>query len=975
MNYFDQKNATEKYSKGKLHKVIFICLGICFYFLAKSQTPYYKQLSTETKFPSNVIYDIYQDKLGFMWFGSEVGLIKFDGQQSTVFSTNKSSGKAVSNILESEDGTIWCQNFSGHFFFTRNDSLILKPEISTFGNYMPACMIQESILACFTKNSISLHNTQTKKTKTITLNLTGFLPSINSNSSTYNLFSPSLKKTITVDTSGKLNTKEFINVSPNSFFYTSINNQELVISKAKPIVLNYGTKVIKKDLSTLFTNRILNNVKIFDDKQIALLTSSGFCFISNTLNISSFYFENETTSSILKDNEGNIWLGTLNNGVYFIPHLSVKKYLTGNYTSKVYKGKERLFVGTSKNEIFIFDLKTGIKKTLTKDLAKHELKVIHQNPYNKDVLYCSDKFYHVTELGKKNNSEIMSVNAITQIDSTHYLLSESATLSIYPITKNDKWLNWAIGNGRYVFKKRLCLHKEYVRVKSAEYINDTIFSATTAGLYKYGKQITLQIFYNKQPIECFQLAKLGDSLIIATTNYDILFYCNGIVKPFITKKQGLGTSEIFSVKVFANKIYILNNDGIEVFSVKAKKLQTYSRSDGFLNIDVTDFIVDKDTLIAANIDGLITIPLNKSVINTSLPKLVFNQFYINQTKAIYKSNLELNHNQNFIEINFSLIDYRGSDYTKIYYSINNGKWIYLNAKNLSLNALETGKYEVKLKAINERGYECKKNLVFNFSIKPPFYKTWWFILFEIIAFLALLFLGFKYRIGLVKKKNKLLTEKMALEKALHISTLSSIKAQMNPHFIFNALNTIQSYIYLNDKKTAADYLVNFSELTRLILDMSNKEKVYLEEEIKALELYLKLEKMRFEEDFNYFIIKENLQSDIVSIPSMLIQPYVENAIKHGLLHKKGEKKLTIEFQQNNKMVTVIITDNGIGIEASKQINALRNKNHQSFATSANQKRFELLNKNNQSAIGVEFINLTNAQNQSIGTQVILNIPF
>jgi LytS/YehU family sensor histidine kinase len=156
--------------------------------------------------------------------------------------------------------------------------------------------------------------------------------------------------------------------------------------------------------------------------------------------------------------------------------------------------------------------------------------------------------------------------------------------------------------------------------------------------------------------------------------------------------------------------------------------------------------------------------------------------------------------------------------------------------------------------------------------------------------------------------------------------------------------------------------------------MSNRERIPLSNEIKALNLYLKLEKMRFEEDFNYEINTDNITSDTTMIPSMLIQPYVENAVKHGLLHKKGLKNVQVVFGQDKNSLMVEVIDNGIGIEASTKINAIRNKKHNSFASEANKKRLEILNANAKDNIGIETITLKNEQQQTVGTKVIIKIP-
>lgn len=216
-----------------------------------------------------------------------------------------------------------------------------------------------------------------------------------------------------------------------------------------------------------------------------------------------------------------------------------------------------------------------------------------------------------------------------------------------------------------------------------------------------------------------------------------------------------------------------------------------------------------------------------------------------------------------------------------------------------------------------------------------------------------------------------LEEKIQLEKQLAQSMLTSIKAQMNPHFYFNALNSIQAFIYKNDTQNAIDYLGKFSKLTRNILNQTSQEKISLDEEMKMLEWYLDLEKMRFNHSFN-FEIKAAPDIDVrnTKIPPMLIQPYAENAVKHGFNGKNRNGWIQIHFSQEEDVLCVEIEDNGIGrAEAAKYSNA-----ETSFSTHANQKRLEILNAQIGRDITVKYIDKTNPEGKSIGTLVILYIP-
>jgi LytS/YehU family sensor histidine kinase len=221
----------------------------------------------------------------------------------------------------------------------------------------------------------------------------------------------------------------------------------------------------------------------------------------------------------------------------------------------------------------------------------------------------------------------------------------------------------------------------------------------------------------------------------------------------------------------------------------------------------------------------------------------------------------------------------------------------------------------------------------------------------------------------------LLREKIQLEKSLSKSILTSIKAQMNPHFFYNALNTIQAYIFTNDNRNASSYLAKFSKLTRMILEMSGKEKISLSEEIIALKLYLELEQVRFNDDFEFLIeVDQGIDPEMIKLPSMLIQPYVENSIKHGLLHKKGIKKVVISFLYQDGILKITIDDNGIGRKRSAELNKIRDEVYESFSTDANQKRLEILNRDSNSKISVSYFDKADDYQNSLGTTVVAYIP-
>ena len=234
-----------------------------------------------------------------------------------------------------------------------------------------------------------------------------------------------------------------------------------------------------------------------------------------------------------------------------------------------------------------------------------------------------------------------------------------------------------------------------------------------------------------------------------------------------------------------------------------------------------------------------------------------------------------------------------------------------------------------------------------------------------------------------KKANELLTNqlqeaenKIALEQKATESELKALKSQMNPHFMFNALNSIQEQFMYGDKTLANEQMGNFTYLTRQILTVSGKKKINLATEVEILTKYLELEKMRFAEGFNYSIsLSENIDEDYHQIPPMLIQPFVENSIKHGLLHKAGEKKLSVKFtlDEAEENLICLVEDNGVGRAKSAEIKSKRVQQHESFSTSATEERLKLLGNDLKTKDFIVYEDLQNVEGQVVGTRVRITI--
>ena len=287
--------------------------------------------------------------------------------------------------------------------------------------------------------------------------------------------------------------------------------------------------------------------------------------------------------------------------------------------------------------------------------------------------------------------------------------------------------------------------------------------------------------------------------------------------------------------------------------------------------------------------------------------------------------------------------------------------------------LRPGKYRFQIQAsYNETNWIDFPNSV-SINVAAPFWQQWWFyVLIGLIA-ITVTILVYKYIQSSKIQKRKL----EELKRMMNESRLMAIRSQMNPHFIFNSLNAIQESIVMQDFDTAYQYLSKFSKLLRQVLNNSEKDFIPLKDEIEVNQLYLELESLRFKRSFNYSLsVEEKIDTETIKFPSLLLQPFIENAIWHGLMHKQGDKKLDISFFLENNHLECVIEDNGIGRERSAEIkkNKLGSQYFESKGTKLSGQRIHLLNETGLAKASIHIEDLKNETGEAKGTKVTLQLP-
>ncbi|MVM41133.1 hypothetical protein GO730_31295 [Spirosoma sp. HMF3257] len=422
----------------------------------------------------------------------------------------------------------------------------------------------------------------------------------------------------------------------------------------------------------------------------------------------------------------------------------------------------------------------------------------------------------------------------------------------------------------------------------------------------------------------------------------------------ITIREGLQNDSVLDLE-FDNEgqLWVGSFGGIMRIDLKRPKekgqyiSRVFNRNSGVLDNtwQVVSFLKDDDgTMWAGTSKGAMRFDVSAIPKNAMSPpvhivsaQLLENAHDPSTSGRTIASNEVLPYYRNSVNFQFtgiSLSDPTGIRYTYKLAGLPDATWsAFSNQNSINVNNLSPNTYTLQVKAINAEDVESKREATFTFTIEPPFWQTWWFQLIVALVVASAIWAIVQFRIRFLNEKHKT---------ALQLSEwkLKALQSQMNPHFIFNSLNSIQNFIITNQPIEGVKYLSKFSKLVRKILENSNYQQMKLERVMETLQMYVELEAMRFNQEFTYqFVISDDDSLYDTLLPPMLFQPFVENAIWHGLMPKKGDKLLLIKVERQGDTLLCIIDDNGVG-----RGNRAKKEGHTSRGESITKDTFDAFNQ-------------------------------
>ncbi|MEM6686237.1 MAG: histidine kinase [Bacteroidota bacterium] len=978
----------------------FLLLFLLLFTFAKvtAQQPLFVHLTEKEKLPDKEFYNVLEDDQGFIWLAADKGLYRYDGNEFKLFSHPDQIGLSVFSLQKDADNVIWCTNLANQVFYVKDGKMQLFFNLKKyFSGSLPRIHFHKDLLILSTIRKLIIMD---KKTKEILSEKSSQEYLFNSEVFTLNdtiCFIDNGGNLVTIDEHFQLQRK------PTVLNYSSEERLILYIDKIGEKYVFMKRYLNAPEEYTLFDINKANEINVIsktfiESKLVHKIRSiENELFVASDNGVQVYTIENGnfvekqrllpnvSVSDVLKDSKGNLWFTTLYEGVYVVPNLKLNvdfQIPNGNTIRKLQKGtSNELFLIGKQKEFYMFNHDTNN----TQSFAKSDVADI------KYFFYDDQKSLYYLQTTKSLQS-LTFQNKILNFQESYY----PGVVKDHAIISKDTVL---LATGSTILLTSLVnmtnnkIHRYYterVRSYSCHYspkYNNSYFG-TVKGLYVLDKNLQKnEITHNGNSIFIKEIIAAADGTLWC------LSFKNGIyqirdnqVVQHITMNDGLLTNinSFMQSDVQHNVLWIAGEKGLQRLELETQKFQNLTKKQGIPSYEFTGLEIIDEKVYVSTLNQLFSFD-SKNVFNeksTTNLNPYFTSLIINDSLVALQNEYTIPYYNEKIEIAFNTNGFLSNETVRYEYRLKEAlvkgvAWQQETSRSNKVvyNKLAEGTYTFQLRA--KLGDQVSEIREIKFTVLGVFYTKWWFYLIIMLSVCGIIWYYFRNKNKRLQEKQQLLLDKQNKELENIFLKLESLRSQMNPHFIFNALNSIQDYILNNEKKLARTYLVKFSRLIRLYLEHSQKDVISLEEELVALHLYLELEKDRFEDSFAYTVnIHDALETPHLAIPTFLLQPYVENAIKHGLLHKKKNRKLAISIalDASHEKLVCIIDDNGIGREASELINNKKAFYPKSFSSAANAKRIELLNKTRTQPIQLHIEDKKDSENNALGTKVTVSIP-
>lgn len=926
--------------------------------------------------PSNDTFDIVSDNNGFLWVSSDKGLTLYNGKDFVNYTVKHGlPSNTVGRVVVSKKGRIYIicgynDDGSNVIYYFENGKIRPYPYKGKLATPIEDLEFDEN-------DDVSGALTPFKYFKKINGVFTRVENEKNKNTVLHNFNGRKVYLSIGnfKDPYYSLNGYRFkIKIPEEQYFLQNYRADRCFRKKSKTEIISVFNKlfIMKGDTGKIFKVIDLpSNVKrIFVDKQDnvwLMLSESGVIMLDE-----NFFKTYKIPETIIKDFEifgmtqdylGGYWFTTTTDGVINIKNLNVRKY----NLSKEFDGKQvttidkindkQTLLEFNNEEIYIMTLENGEKKY--KKIHPHQ-------PVSKKIIKTDNDLYSI-----RIDPKFQEIQYTTFFKGYTYNLNTNR-YTVKPRSNTDFYIirhRMGIANPYYdeLFKEIMSKIDLYKITPNYSYFDgDDYWILCEQEICRYNLK-THELFEYKIGVKATSIKKLRNNRLVISTLGKGFYEFKHNQFHHLEMKLNTNDEMVNKMTNYGNRIYASTLNGLLIVDLSRNKPEYafIDKRTGYpIRLSQTLETIGTKILFSNN-DFIGEFDVHKFPEKTNKPKLFLDSICVNSKKRLDAENFDVNQ-EDVLVFHMNSIDYSGVNGVSYFFKNTSeegsSNWEKLANNELKLTDMQPQNYSLKLKVVNEAGVDS--NIIeLNYSVKSNFLHSKWFYFFLIILVAFVVVLYMLNRIKSIKEKNELREEALYYE-------VQALGAQMSPHFIFNVITNIQSFILAENKLKAFSYLNDFAKLMRISLDHIKEKWISLKSEMQLMTIFLKLENLR-NENFEYEIeVDPNVSLENTFIPPLLIQPFVENAIKHGVFHLKDRKgKINIKLMKVGNQLQCEVSDNGYGREKAKTFTPTTS--HKSHAHSITVKRLELIMKYTNQKFEFEIIDLPN----EMGTVVKYNIPY
>lgn len=961
---------------------------------AQNPEPVYRRYTVDEGLPSSVVYHAFQDSKGYIWFATANGVSRFDGYKFENFDLQSGLvDNDVFEIYEDYRHRIWFLPMSGKLCFYENGRIEPYRYNHLIKRHFPNS--RGPIKGSFYVDSVENIYLSLRQFNRFVISPEGvyseFKNDPNNNVDVLELkknkvlistpYLPSARKVRFkgLDAEFEMLIKDLIGVP-----YAVHHHIFLLPMQDSSSILSINGNLLRIKNSAILGRKCYGEEIIWTslDKNgnlwVSPLSGGIDCFKSNFSGEQPFrrFFDDFKVTSVLYDNEGAYWFTTLNDGVFYCPDINVL-----NYNDNSWLSDSRVNAVSASNQGVYIGYEFAFVDLLHKGTVKHYL-----SPNPSLTKNSVRSFFVDSEKNRVWACSIVNLNWIEKDVVKSYGLSSSQNV-IFPkkIIKSKGGGYWvATTKGLVKIEDDEVIYESYVNSEFkgliydlAEDFNGVVWFCTINGIWTYdkGRYTYLGEKDTRMAFTCYSIIinPLDSTLWIGTNGAGIVIKKGDEISQ-ITKNEGLVSNSINQMYFSDGNVWVATRNGLSRIIINGDKfeIKNFTKASGLPTNEVTSVCEFRDSVFVGTTKGLSVFNKNRVGECLTPPRIVISKLTVNDKDIdLTIPNLFLTYDQNSLSFDFLGFVYRNNGKINYRYRMLgiDSLWVYTQTPNCQYNGLADGEYKFEVEAQSYNGIWSKEPASFSFTIHSPFWKKIWFLMLLSLSISGLFFLIYRIRVNAIHRRNELLQN-------INLYKQQSLRQQMNPHFIFNTLNSIQLYILEKDSISSHKYLTKFARLMRLTLDNSLYSSIPLKDELEALRIYLDLERLRLEGKFEY-VIEYGTDESILSyaIPTLIIQPFVENAIWHGISLRKDQMGwVKISLAESGNTITCVVEDNGVGRAVADRIRQSRKKEHKSHGSQITQQRIDLLGQMYREKFNIIYEDLFDGMGEPLGTRVTIVIP-